>query len=154
MKQLTEKQRCFVREYLVDMNGAAAIVRAGYAVDHAETQACRLLKKPAVKAAVAEQIEARAARTLTTADWVVARLRDEATFYGEGASHGARVAALVALAKHLGLHEEKPAPPAVQFFINRLEAPPLEGESRRVVPRGASGGGRPPVPGQGGGPRR
>lgn len=49
-KQITEKQKRFVREWLVDMNGARAAVRAGYSEKSAAQTASRLMKDPAVQA--------------------------------------------------------------------------------------------------------
>lgn len=48
-KQLTEKQKRFVREWLVDMNGSRAAVRAGYSEKSAAQTASRLMKDPAVQ---------------------------------------------------------------------------------------------------------
>lgn len=49
-KQLTEKQKRFVREWLVDMNGSRAAVRAGYSEKSAAQTASRLMKDPTVQA--------------------------------------------------------------------------------------------------------
>jgi phage terminase small subunit len=132
MTVLTVRQQHFVTEYLIDFDGQAAAIRAGFAPDYAVTQASRLLRKPAVKAALDEQIAARSARTLTTADWVIARLREEATFYGEGSSHTARVAALAQLAKHLGLHKEEIHISPVQFVISRDLSPAIDSQATRI----------------------
>lgn len=48
-KQLTEKQKRFVREWLVDMNGTRAALRAGYSEKSAAQTASRLMKDPAVQ---------------------------------------------------------------------------------------------------------
>jgi len=48
--QLNDRQRRFVAEYLVSLNGADAARRAGYA--HAKVAAARLLKNPQVAAAI------------------------------------------------------------------------------------------------------
>ena len=39
---LSDKRAMFVREYVVDFNGAQAAIRAGYSKKHANTQASRL----------------------------------------------------------------------------------------------------------------
>ena len=100
---LTAKQARFVQEYLVDCNGAAAARRAGYSGHRADRQAQENLRKPAVAAAIAGAQAKRAERTQITADWVLERLRDEATRQGEGSSHTARVRALQLLGLHFGL---------------------------------------------------
>lgn len=49
-KDLTPRERLFVREYIADLNGTQAAVRAGYAGKSAASQASRLLRKEAVRA--------------------------------------------------------------------------------------------------------
>ena len=48
-KPITDKQKRFVREWLVDMNGTRAAVRAGYSEKSAAQTASRLMKDPAVR---------------------------------------------------------------------------------------------------------
>ena len=48
-KRLGEKQKRFVREWLVDMNGTRAAIRAGYSEKSAAQTASRLMKDPAVR---------------------------------------------------------------------------------------------------------
>ncbi len=71
---MTPKQRRFVEEYLVDLNGARAAKRAGYSVKWAASCGYHLLQDPAVAAAVAEAQTRRAARTRVSADRVVTEL--------------------------------------------------------------------------------
>ena len=67
---LSPKQACFIREYVVDLNGAAA-VRAGYSHATAKEQASRLLTNVNIKEAVAAAMHDRAERTEITADRVL-----------------------------------------------------------------------------------
>jgi phage terminase small subunit len=53
--RLTEKQKAFVREYLVDYNAAKAALRAGFSPHSAHDQARQLLTKPHIKAALEER---------------------------------------------------------------------------------------------------
>lgn len=55
---LTPKQELFVAEYLVDLNGTQAAIRAGYAPDSASVMASKLLVKSNVKAEVKRQYSA------------------------------------------------------------------------------------------------
>lgn len=48
-KRLTDRQRLFVREYMVDLCGTRAAIRAGYDEKTAASRASRLLRMPAVK---------------------------------------------------------------------------------------------------------
>jgi len=61
--QLSPKRAIFVREYLIDLNGTQAAIRAGYSAKSAEQQASALLMNPQVKAAV-EQVMAQRAKKL------------------------------------------------------------------------------------------
>ena len=49
-KKLTDRERTFVRQYLVDLNGTQAAIRSGYSEKTAANQASRLLRKPDVQA--------------------------------------------------------------------------------------------------------
>ena len=100
---LTPKQEMFCLEYVVDMNGTQAAIRAGYSKRTANEQAAQLLAKPSIKQRVQELLAERARRVKLSADWVLARLRAEAERAGDGASPAARVRALELLGKHLGL---------------------------------------------------
>lgn len=72
--ELSERQRAFVREYLVDLDGRAAAIRAGYSPHGAAVQACRLLKFKAVSEAVQKAMAARAHRVEVRADDILREL--------------------------------------------------------------------------------
>lgn len=57
MKKLTERQKKFCDEYLIDYNATQAAIRAGYNKKTAYSQGQRLLKNVEVKAYIDEQIE-------------------------------------------------------------------------------------------------
>ncbi len=69
--RLTDKQKRFVAEYLVDLNATAAARRAGYSEKTACEQAARLLANVKVQAAVQEAKQARQERTEITQDMVL-----------------------------------------------------------------------------------
>ncbi len=71
---LTLKQARFVGEYLVDLNGKQAAIRAGYSPRTAEVQASRLLRYAQVQAALKVAVQERSRRTQITADRVVNEL--------------------------------------------------------------------------------
>lgn len=73
-QKLTPKQSAFVQEYLIDLNATQAAIRAGYSERTANEQASRLMKNPAVKAAIEAAQEARAERTEITQDYVITNL--------------------------------------------------------------------------------
>src|SRR5687768_8577770 len=73
--KLTPRQAAFVREYLVDLNGKQAAIRAGYGEASAEAAASRLLRVVKVKAEIDAKIAARASRIEVKADEVLAELK-------------------------------------------------------------------------------
>lgn len=72
--KLTPKQRCFVQEYLVDLNATQAAIRAGYSKKTADKIASELLGKTRVAAAIQEAMLLRQRRTEITQDRVLAEL--------------------------------------------------------------------------------
>jgi phage terminase small subunit len=75
MGELTPKHQTFVDEYLVDLNGTAAAIRAGYSESRARQTACDLLARDDIQEAIAAAFSARAARTKVDQDYVVEKLR-------------------------------------------------------------------------------
>ena len=76
MSRLTPLQGRFVDEYLTDLNGKQAAIRAGYSARSAEVTASRLLSNAKVAAAVAEAQSKIAERNEVTQDWIIAELKD------------------------------------------------------------------------------
>lgn len=74
MAELTDKQRKFVSEYLVDLNATQAAIRAGYSERTAKSQGQRLLTNVDVSAALAAAQAEREQRTEITQDRVVSEL--------------------------------------------------------------------------------
>lgn len=74
--ELTPLQAAFCREYLVDLNAAAAAVRAGYSSKGARQTGHALLQQPAVRERVRELQARRARRLDIDADYVLATLAD------------------------------------------------------------------------------
>lgn len=65
--ELTPKQKCFVNEYIIDLNAKAAAERAGYSKRMSKAIGWELLQKPQIAAAIAEEISAREKRTRVSA---------------------------------------------------------------------------------------
>jgi len=70
-KKLTEKQKRFCAEYIIDLNGKQAAIRAKYSLKTAEVQASRLLSNDKVKAYLQTLMDKRAERLDITADRVL-----------------------------------------------------------------------------------
>ncbi|MFU0930333.1 terminase small subunit [Kluyvera cryocrescens] len=77
---LTAQQRLFVAEYLKDNNATQAAIRAGYSKKTAQEQSSRLLSNVKVAQVIAQQQKASIARTLGSADEVLAQMWQLATF--------------------------------------------------------------------------
>ena len=74
MAKLTDKQQCFVSEYLIDLNATQAAIRAGYSVKTANEQGSQNLAKLSIQQAIAEQMAERSKRTGINQDRVVLEL--------------------------------------------------------------------------------
>ena len=72
--EITNKQRFFVQEYLVDSNATQAAIRAGYSEKTAMEQGYQLLQKTSVQNAIQEAMKTRELRTEITVDRVLQEL--------------------------------------------------------------------------------
>lgn len=73
-KELTPKQKRFVEEYVVDLNGTQAAIRAGFNAQTANVRGSQLLALDHVRAAIDEAIRERSIRAGITADRVLEEL--------------------------------------------------------------------------------
>jgi phage terminase small subunit len=71
---LTGRQKLFVAEYLIDLNGKQAAIRAGFSPRTATEIACKTLSRPAVAAALAREQAKRFAAIDFSADDVLREL--------------------------------------------------------------------------------
>jgi hypothetical protein len=71
---MNRKQQLFVREYLVDLNAAAAAIRAGYSKKTARQQAARLLTNVYISTEIEKATQARLQKLAITADNVIQEL--------------------------------------------------------------------------------
>lgn len=76
--KLTEKQKRFVDEYLIDLNATQAAIRAGYSEKTANEIGAENLGKPSIREAVDAALQVRAKKTQIDAEWVLRRLAEEA----------------------------------------------------------------------------
>jgi len=68
---LTDMQKRFVDEYLIDLNATQAAIRAGYSANTAQEQGSRLLSNVIVREALNKAIARQSKRTGVTADRVI-----------------------------------------------------------------------------------
>ena len=107
MSRLTSKQEAFCREFLVDLCGTRAAVRAGYAEFGARTEGARLLAKANIQARIAEFQAERSRRTDIKADDVLCRLAREADAGDLAEPNSARIRAIELLGKHVGMFVDR-----------------------------------------------
>jgi terminase small subunit len=72
--KLTDKQKRFIEEYLVDLNATQAAIRAGYSEKTAYSIGEENLKKPVIKQAIEEAQSNRSSRVQITQDDVIRML--------------------------------------------------------------------------------
>lgn len=73
---LTPKQALFVKEYLVDLNGTQAAIRAGYSEKTARQIADENLSKPDIQAAVQQAMDRRSKKVEITAEYVLTTIKN------------------------------------------------------------------------------
>lgn len=104
---LTDKQRRFVEEYLVDLNATQAAIRAGYSERTAYSIGQENLKKPEI----AEEIQVRQAKlgeeAEITAEWVLRELAENHRIARSIGELTASNKALELIGKHKGLFTER-----------------------------------------------
>ncbi len=73
-KQLSDKQDMFCREYLVDLNGTQAAIRAGYSAHTANEQAARMLAQVSIKQRIQGLMNDRVERLNVNSDYVLSTI--------------------------------------------------------------------------------
>ena len=108
--RLTDKQKRFVSEYLIDLNATAAARRAGYSAKTADRIGPELLGKTCVSQAIQEAIQNRQQRMEITQDYVIKKLKeiideDASDAQDSDLKYSNKIKALELLGKHLGTWE-------------------------------------------------
>lgn len=73
--KLTPKQLAFCNEYLIDLNGTKAAIRAGYSEKTAKEIACEHLTKPHIAAHIQKNMDKRSEKTAITAEYVLETIK-------------------------------------------------------------------------------
>lgn len=71
IEELTEKQKMFCKEYLIDLNATQAAIRAGYSERSAKEIGCENLTKPNIQLYIQQLMDKRSNRLEITADKVL-----------------------------------------------------------------------------------
>jgi len=71
---LTDKQKRFIEEYLIDLNATQAAIRAGYSPKTAHEQGAQLLAKLSIRSEIDKAIAERSKRTGITQDRILREL--------------------------------------------------------------------------------
>ena len=71
---ITEQQNRFAEEYIIDLDGKAAAIRAGYSPKGAQVTANRLMNHVGIAARISDLLETRSLRAAVTADQVMREL--------------------------------------------------------------------------------
>lgn len=72
--ELTDKQKRFADEYLIDLNAKQAAIRTGYSAKTAEVQGSRLLSNAKVLAYIRSKQKALEKKTSVTIEWIIEQL--------------------------------------------------------------------------------
>lgn len=101
---MTDKQRRFVGEYMVDLNATQAAIRAGYSPKTAEVIGNQLLKKTLVS----NEILKRKAKLSNVVNWTAADvLKRLARLADEGYKDSDKIKALELIGRHIGMFQDK-----------------------------------------------
>jgi phage terminase small subunit len=117
MKELTDKQKRFCREYVIDYNGKQAAVRAGYSEKTAQMQSSRLLSKDKVSNFIKELQNEHSEQLEITIEELTNFFRS--IMEDEEQKGADRIRAAENLSKRVGYYEEHnkqkqpPAPPQI-----------------------------------------
>ena len=140
---LNEKQKQFCEEYIIDLNGTQAAIRAGYSAKTANEQAAQLLAKLSIQEYVQKIKNERSERVKYSQDELMRDILEvknrclqanpvldkegNETGIWKFDSNGANKA-LDMLAKHVGFYETDNKQKAFNISVNR-EAVEVEGNS-------------------------
>ena len=102
-KELSEQQKQFGREYMVDFDVPAAYTRAGYSERSARSAGGRLLRDPRMKAFIADLGIEAAERADLTIDSVIKNLREDRKDARAANQYGPAVRADELLGKYLAM---------------------------------------------------
>jgi phage terminase small subunit len=117
---LSEQQKRFCEEFLVDLNATQAVIRAGYQTKYPNRVAYQLMENPAIRIAIDGLRAERSKGTDVTKDFVLRGIQKAIKLAEENNNLNALLRGYELLAKHLGM------------FIERTEISGPDGEAIEV----------------------
>ena len=105
-KELTNKQKAFCREYVIDHNGTQAAIRACYSRNGAEVRACELLRKSNIKDYIARLEAAHSVNTDMTVEKVQQMYLDAITLAVQNNQPSAAVSGITGIARLYGMDKD------------------------------------------------
>jgi phage terminase small subunit len=104
---LSEKQRRFCEQYLLDFNGSAAVLRAGYETQYPNRLASQMLKNPAIKLCIDQLTIERADKNTLKPEYVINKVTKTIERAEQDGNHSAVLRGCELLARHLGMFIER-----------------------------------------------
>ena len=117
---LSDFQRLFCEEYLVDLNATQAVVRAGSKSKYPNRIAFQMMENPAIRITIDALRAERSKSSDVTKDFVLRGIQKTIRLAEESGNHNATLRGLELLAKHLGM------------FVERTEISGPDGEAIRM----------------------
>lgn len=105
--KLTERQKMFCKEYIVDLNATQASIRAGYSEKTARQIGSENLSKPYIQDEIASLIKEREERVKLTADKVLEDIERVRTLAEGSEQYNVSLKASELQGKHLAMFTDK-----------------------------------------------
>lgn len=121
---LTHRQRAFAHEYVVDFNGTAAAIRAGYSVNNADKQAYLLTKHKGIAAYIEHLTKSKQAKVMSVnPEYLLQKLTE--VMNDDSVRVADKLRSVEMYMKHLGMFVDKTE-------ITGKDGGAIEVEQRRV----------------------
>tara|TARA_R100000742_G_C4276788_1_gene98107 strand:+ start:974 stop:1363 length:390 start_codon:yes stop_codon:yes gene_type:complete len=119
-EKLTEKQKMFCKEYIVDLNAKQACIRSGYSEKTAKQIGSENLSKPYLQDEIAKLIKEREERVKLTADKVLEDIERVRGLAEGSEQYNVSLKASELQGKHLAMFTDK------QQISGQIELPKVE----------------------------